>query len=242
MASNPPNLEGVFLNKGYYEIQESIIRNLDRVDFKNLQLAGVKMVDLGRELQRKHLTPIGCDEKLSTLDGTTPPCLNTTRTIDTIGRCTGAYVLRDPFATSGPFLRRIHCAHNVCKPCRDGTEAQFSNFERLRIFMYCIPLCSEHSLYYAQRQMPQTECLCRAFISAQWQCTPCRQDSLVAVTKLAGLFEDSSLLKIPWAPRNVVFGHKCPTNNCPKESSMLYSDRANYRALCLVCHTILAAH
>ncbi len=227
MATTPTNLESVFLNKGYYEIQESIMGNLDRVDFKNLQLAGVKMVSLGPELQRKHLTPIGCDEEIFTLDGTRAQCLNMTNTIDTIGRCTGTYILRDPLAISGPFLRKVGCAHHICMPCRDGIEAQCSDFERGRLFTYCMPLCSEYSHYYPRQQVPPTECLCRTFLSAQWQCSPCCQDSLNALTKLAGILEGKSLLKIPWAPGNVILGLKCPIKNCKKECSTLYCDRAN---------------
>lgn len=84
MADPPSTFERMITNNG--PVQISIMRNLTRWDFKNLQLAGVRL-GVSRVFQRRHQIPDRCSER----DPEEPEeqCANTTESFDEIRACAG---------------------------------------------------------------------------------------------------------------------------------------------------------
>lgn len=84
MANAPSAFEQMITNNG--PVQTSIIRNLTPWEFRNLQLAGIR-ISVNREFQRRHQAPIRCNER----DPVNPDerCPNTTESFDEIRACAG---------------------------------------------------------------------------------------------------------------------------------------------------------
>lgn len=84
MANAPSEFEQMITNNG--PVQTSIIRNLTPWEFRNLQLAGIR-IPVNRVFQRRHQTLIRCNER----DPENPEerCPNTTELFEEIRACAG---------------------------------------------------------------------------------------------------------------------------------------------------------
>lgn len=91
-------------------VQESIMRNLTAWEFRNLQLAGVR-ISIGQQVQKKHLIPNCCSERDP--ENQDRMCTNTTELFDEIRACAG-HPLYEP--DRRPALQRWIGNHKT-KPC-----------------------------------------------------------------------------------------------------------------------------
>ena len=205
MANAAPRFEELITNNA--PVQESIMRNLTPWEFRNLQLAGVRIL-VSRKVQRKHLTPNRCSEKDP--ENQEEICTNTTKSFEEIRACAG-HPLNIP--DQGPFLkigdskvkaclhtepcrveeRLSHDSGNVpdnepnteqhpihtkvCKRCRDFYAAEQLNQQLLTIAHSRWPLCKDHSLALAMEN-PLNACRCLAYINDRWRCKRCTAETL----------------------------------------------------------------
>lgn len=226
MASLPSNLERMIINNG--PIQESLLQNLTRWDFRNLQLAGVR-ISISPEVRRRHQIPTRCDEIGPENAG--ERCANTTKSFDEIRACEGHPVFdwsvqhnlkkslgaqeiepclrneRFPGWESNPEdepnTREYPIHTKVCRRCRDlraGIIARLLD-EQLRIADYGRRLCKRHSLEHAN-QFPINTCHCLDYLNNKWRCDQCYFDTLFYVETRATVLARSLRLKnerIPWS-------------------------------------------
>ncbi|MCJ1267432.1 hypothetical protein MMC22_007317 [Lobaria immixta] len=96
---NPPQGQGgMSMFESYftsdYPFQKAMMKRLNRLDFKNLRLAGLR-TPVSQELQRLHLVPSKCDQVWVTvgpgLVEVKTPCPNTTQVLDFIKACHGRH-------------------------------------------------------------------------------------------------------------------------------------------------------
>lgn len=204
-------------------IQTSVLRNLTRWDSRNLQLAGLR-IEVSRELQRRHLIPVRCDEWDPENMG--KKCANTTEVIDEIRACTGY-----PVITRWPIIlaRRLEdeeirlCLYNeqlefwqrypddfsdtvgypvhtkVCRRCRDFHAAKKLDEQLLMIARFRMPLCKQHSLEQAN-QSPVAACRCLDYLNGKWRCRSCCDETMYYMRRRAGIIRRSlKTVKTSWS-------------------------------------------
>ncbi|MCJ1262347.1 hypothetical protein MMC22_002217 [Lobaria immixta] len=108
MANAPSRFEQMVLNNG--PVQTSIIQNLTRWEFLNLQLAGLR-IPVGREFKRKMQIPTGCSEVNPR--NRDEMCAHTTESFDEIRACAG-YPFRTP---NGDFVMENWMADHRTQIC-----------------------------------------------------------------------------------------------------------------------------
>lgn len=204
-------------------VQTSLIKNLTRWDFRNLQLAGVK-IPVSREFQRKHLVPNRCDE----WDPEKPErCANTTESFDEIKACAGQpmrYKNQDlaesiwvqktqpclqnqilGFDKSGldnePNTGKYPIHTKVCRRCHDNFAARELD-RQLRytndIASLRLAFCKQHKIQLTD-QYPRNSCRCRGFVNDKWRCIRCYTDTLVFLNARANAIRSSlTRATIPW--------------------------------------------
>ncbi|MCJ1467744.1 hypothetical protein MMC07_006369 [Pseudocyphellaria aurata] len=198
MASPRPTLKGMMTSCG--PMQESIMQNLTRWEFRNLQLAGIR-ISVSREYQRRHQLPDHCNE---ICHGT--QCDNSTESFDVrsckgrpmivmkngkllLKECVGTTPMEpcirddwwrwwrldqdDPNPNPEPNRDQYPIHTKVCRPCRDASAAELLEEQLLNIAQYNAPLCKTHSLDQAIAQLPLNVCRCLAFVRDPWRCRRC---------------------------------------------------------------------
>lgn len=167
-----------------YPVQASIMSNLNRLDFKNLLLAGIR-TPISQELRRKHLIPSKCDELIP---GTRTACSNTTQNVDEIkichgwhydwneqGLCKHAPGSPDGFCslpTSNDNKGGHFDSFNVCIHCRDRDRLSRSENEKSVIGTFHKKLCKTHCLEHGKKR-PHNTCHCKMFLDNYWRCHGC---------------------------------------------------------------------
>ncbi|MCJ1262383.1 hypothetical protein MMC22_002253 [Lobaria immixta] len=188
MACAPSRFERMITNNG--PVQTSIIRNLTRWEFRNLQLAGVR-ISVGRVFRRKHQIPTRCDEcNPEEEEQLLARCTNSTQTFDEIRACSGSpffsqgklrensisdQEIQDCLQTepwwgeedspeNGPNTDKHPIHTKVCRRCRDWYVANEMFHQVLTIAEFRTPLCKRHSLEQAN-QSPLNACHCFNYIN-----------------------------------------------------------------------------
>ncbi|MCJ1467497.1 hypothetical protein MMC07_006122 [Pseudocyphellaria aurata] len=207
MADPPPTFEGMITRCG--PVLESIMQHLTRWDFRNLQLAGVR-ISVSREFQRRHHLPNRCDEvALATLANPKTYCDNTSETFD-IRPCMGSpmkvtkngvllleqrlgstriqcclrdeewrWYLLQPNPDPEPNIDRFPIHTKICLPCRDASAAELLEEQSQVIARFNATLCKVHSLDHMTAQFPVNSCRCLAFVRDPWRCRRCYEDTLM---------------------------------------------------------------
>ncbi|MCJ1462917.1 hypothetical protein MMC07_001521 [Pseudocyphellaria aurata] len=176
-----------------YPVLISVLPNLNRMDFRNLQLAGIR-TPVSEEVQRQYLIPSKCDEKLVIVGMKTVTCTNTTRTVREIKACHGIH--HDGFGVRSRQARWIEPtrlfkhAHksdshiesngdgghfdsfNVCIHCRERDRERRRPYEDFAIGRLHTTLCQHHCLKYLARR-PYNQCRCRTYLDKYWRCHTC---------------------------------------------------------------------
>lgn len=195
-----------------YPSLTSLMSKLNRLDFKNLQLAGFRAL-ISREIQKKYLIPSKCDEKLL-LPGFSPgACSNTTQTVHEIKACHGMH--HDGWGLRGrqekwmePTKLFKHVpksnalvqtskendgghfdSYNVCIQCHNRDRRRRRPYEDLVINTFYTEMCQFHSLKYIEQQ-PYNACRCRTFLEKYWRCHVCSLDTLDELKLRAQSFGD----------------------------------------------------
>lgn len=205
------NLE--HLLNGCYQVQMRVLLYLDRVDFRNMQLAGLGL-DISRIIQRKLLIPVPCrnngaicprDNKhvtklqFLTRIGWLPPkkCDNTTATMDEIKPCTGLIWPKDLLPGTTENVDRCRdphfditnyevkgSSHNVCLECVQFAEHHMSPLEHHKISRLRRTLCSKHTR--ENTPLAQHEpCKCLVILNTEWRCWGCRRSTRRGLTRIA---------------------------------------------------------
>ncbi|MCJ1262348.1 hypothetical protein MMC22_002218 [Lobaria immixta] len=219
---NPPQgqggmsmFESYFTND--YPFQESMMNRLNRLDFKNLQLAGLR-TPVSQELQRLHLIPSKCNEVLITR---TPglvsimrtPCPNTSQVLDFIKACHGRH--RDGADLQGHeerwiepqcLFKHVRGSDSFVQISNENGEGHFDSFNvcincynrdlwsrrihlGLTLDTFKSRLCILHCLEHAS-QRPYNTCHCRAFMEKHWRCFACWYDTLESLSLRARSFKE----------------------------------------------------
>lgn len=205
-----------------YPIQESVLSNLNRLDFRNLQLAGIR-TPISRQVQRQHLIPSKCNEKVRIFPATDEvACHNTTQTVDEIKVCHGKFhdghgirgrrdrweepqVIKhsNPRDARGFWLMPSQSkggnfdSFNVCIHCHDRDRQRRRVYEDYTIRTFRSPMCREHSLEYGE-QRPYDACRCKMFLEKYWLCHRCAPDALDELKLRAKTFGDVSYPTFVW--------------------------------------------
>lgn len=219
--NRPSKFEQMILNHG--PIQESIIQNLTRWDFRNLLLAGVR-TPVNQEFQRKHQLPTRCNEEDPEIPG--EQCPHSTATGDEIRACSGRpmWVTKDKkvYVTKWighqPWLNHRgqhsnsddgqntiqHPIHfKVCKRCHESCAAVNRAKSLLTIARFRTPLCKMHSREQS-KQSPPDACRCLDFIFGNWdskpKCSKCQSiTQFYLFARSAINRKNSSAPKFPWS-------------------------------------------
>lgn len=182
-----------------YPFQTSVMSNLNRLDFRNLRLAGIR-TSVSQRVQREILLPTKCDGTILQWPGPSPaPCPNNSDTVDEVRFCRGPRhdgwmseqakqnELTNPFKYGLQLKHYMHLIYykegqfsstfNVCSECRDSL-LQLQHLLRVpeKIDGYHTALCRAHSLEYVQ-QRPYDSCRCVTFMENYWRCSDCSNDS-----------------------------------------------------------------
>lgn len=197
MLFNPPQVQHPTSSLALHfstvkPFQEAVMLKLNRLDFKNLRLAGIR-TPISQKLLRLYLIPSKCDE---TLPGTRSTCPNTTRTMDEIKPCHG--LQRDDLGSQNPkerwiepprLFKHVHGSNrlvqtshvneeghfdsfNVCIRCHDRDTQLRHRAENSNIGTFHAALCQFHALQHMQHQ-PYNACRCRIFLDKYWRCHNC---------------------------------------------------------------------
>lgn len=240
MANPPPlsKFEELITNNG--PVQTSIIENLTRWDFRNLQVAGVRL-PISRTVQRKYQIPDRCDQRNPEIR--TERCANTTESFDEIKACMGYpkfyYSERIPVGTwqgaqliwpclqrergwwndkktvsrREPNTRKYPIHSKVCRSCRDFHINTKTDWYFQAIARFGRPLCKQHSLEQTD-QFPHNACRCTEYINSQWRCSHCSDDTMIYLMNRAFLLRRS--LTNPsaqlWANYQTLSAEKKPEN------------------------------
>lgn len=186
-----------------YPFRTALLSCLNRLDFKNFQLAGTR-TPVSQELRREYLIPSKCDSVEIVIDvhsQTTPTftqvaCTNTTRTVGEIMACHGN--IHDGYGLRGRQERWVepasHLKHVHDSPCRmiQATMNQGGNFDSFNVCIQCRHKDRRMSRAYihyaitglhsglcethclaAAAEQPYNSCRCRAFLEKYWQCRRC---------------------------------------------------------------------
>lgn len=222
MAGRPSNFEEMIVN--HVPIQTSIIENLTRWDFRNLQLAGVR-IPIGRALEKTYLKPNRCNE--TDPDIPFERCANTTKSVDEIRACTGRplwfshgkihlegqieaqdiqscienerFPVQERNPDNEPNISEYPIHSKLCRRCRDCYAARTLNQQLLNISHFCTPLCKKHSLEHSN-QSPLNACRCLEYVNGKWRCKRCSRDTMDYLDARADIFRRSLIeVKIPWS-------------------------------------------
>ena len=205
------NLE--HLLNGCYQVQMRVLLYLDRVDYRNMQLAGLGL-GISRIIQRKLLIPVTCSNneairprdnkrvahlRFLTRIGWLPPtnCNNTTATMDEIKPCTGSIWPKELIPTTtedidecrGPHLSVTNyevkgSSHHVCLECVQLAERQMSPLENHKIARLRRTLCSKHT--WENTPLAQHEpCKCAVILNTEWRCWACRRSTRRGLIRIA---------------------------------------------------------
>lgn len=173
-----------------YPILTSVMSNLNRMDFKNLQLAGLH-TPISQEARMKHLVPSMCN------DGFMENCKNTTRKIDEIRTCHGRH--RDGQDYRGhrekwvepPYLfKHVRGTDSFVQISNDNQKGHFDSFnvcidchkislfndETIEKWHSSIDSCLDHR--QALEQRPFNTCRCKMFVEKHWRCYACTRSTL----------------------------------------------------------------
>ena len=220
MANAPSRFEQMIMNNG--PVQTSIMRNLTRWEFRNLQLAGVRFSG-NRLLLRKYLIPDRCNEwepQISLL-WKSERCLNTSKSFDGVRACSGCPVsISEESLVMGKGIggeeiekcvREVHwwddevnaerypIHKKVCSRCRQYYAAANLADQLQRIAQFRTPLCKQHSLEHSN-QFPSDACCCFGFVNHKWRCTSCYASTLNYLSTRAHVFSRALReKKIPWS-------------------------------------------
>ena len=206
-------------------VQTSIVRNLTRWEFRNLQLAGVR-ISVGRVFRRKYQIPIRCDEcNPEEEEQLVARCTNSTQTFDEIRACSGSPFLsqgklrensisdqeiQDCLQTepwwgeedspeNGPNTDKHPIHTKVCRRCRDWYVANEMFHQVRTIAEFRTPLCKRHSLERAN-QSPLNACRCFNYINDKWRCSFCYGNTLHYLKSRADVFKIFlANVQIPWS-------------------------------------------
>ena len=221
MANPPSMFEQIMLR--HAPIQKAIIQNLTRWDFRNLQLAGIR-VPVSRECQRKYLKPDRCNDYNPGHPGEL--CANSTAFVDEMRACEGRHIwfsdgvlhikkwighqdIKPCLLSEKPLAwdsseepnTDTHPIHTkVCKRCRDFYVAEHLN-ERLRTITtrFPKPLCKRHSLAHANR-FPLNACRCAEILNSKWRCSTCLRETMDYLELRADVCRIwLTDVKVPWS-------------------------------------------
>lgn len=183
-----------------YPFQESVMSNLNRLDFRHLQLAGIQ-TPISQQLQKKHLILSKCDETL-VIPGISPvTCSNTTQTVGEIKACHGLH--HDGWGLRGRQEKWIEPTRllkhvpksdslvqrsseneeghfdsfNVCIHCHERDRQRRLPYENLTLNRSLTTMCMIHCLEYVD-QRPYNACRCKMFLEKYWRCHICSLDTL----------------------------------------------------------------
>lgn len=165
-----------------YPFQESVMSYLNRLDFNNLQLSGLR-TPISQELRRNHLVPSKCDEVLI-IPGINPKtCSNTTQTVDEIRTCHGRHrdgpdlqgiqerwieppCLFKHVRDSDSFVQTPHDdegghfdSFNVCIHCHNRDHWSRNPNLTFTVHSFYSTMCQRHCLEYVE-QRPYNACRC----------------------------------------------------------------------------------
>lgn len=197
-----------------YPFQSSVMMNLDRSDFRNLRLAGVR-TPISPQIQRTYLIPTNCDEWHMISGIQWVDCPNTTKTVDEIKACHGVH--RDDPSLSNALVLTSNQdegghsdSFNVCIHCHDRIRQLQRPVENTIIGFFYTTLCRTHCLEYVE-QRPYNDCRCKAFMEKYWRCLFCSIDTLEELRARAQAFrEEISKKKAGWR----YIEERCPISDC----------------------------
>ena len=194
--------------------QESVLSNLNRLDFKHLQLAGVR-TPVSQKIQQKCIIPSKCDEKLTRPGFGSTICSNTSRTVREIKACYGMHHdgwglrgrqdhwieptrLFKHVRGSSSLVQRAHendgghfDSFNLCVRCRNRDRENRSAVESFTIGTFYSKMCQHHCLEYIE-QRPYNTCRCKMFLEKYWRCHVCSLDTMDELRLRAQTFGDIS--------------------------------------------------
>ncbi|MCJ1267273.1 hypothetical protein MMC22_007158 [Lobaria immixta] len=197
-----------------YPFQEAMMKRINRLDFKNLRLAGLR-TPVSQELQRLHLVPSKCDEVLVTpgLVPTRTPCPNTTQVLDFIKACHGRHsdgadsqghqerciepqLLSKHVRGSDSFVETFNendgghfDSFNVCIDCYDRDRYHRRGDLAFALCTFPSRLCILHSLEHVS-QRPFNACHCKKFLEKYWRCNACWFDTLETLKRRSRNFKE----------------------------------------------------
>ncbi|MCJ1427969.1 hypothetical protein MMC29_005876 [Sticta canariensis] len=203
-----------------YPFQRTLILYLNRLDFKNLLLAGIN-ISLSRQIQNRYLIPSKCDETTSVPNVNFPfnpgfrtvPCLNTTRTVHQIKACHGKH--HDGFGPRGRqekwnepsrLLKHVRDSDARVETTDDNQGGHFDSFnvcihchdrDRQRVRPYeAWTVYRSHSLLCQThslefiQQRPYNHCRCRMYIEKYWRCRRCTAGTVDELSVRAQCFAE----------------------------------------------------
>lgn len=198
-GQNPKSHFEHFLSFGY-TVQQPMLSNLNRLDFKNLLLAGAR-VPVSQELQMKIIIPSKCNEILVMMGIPATTCSKTTETVKEIKACHGVHHdgwgvrgRREMWIEPRRLLKHVHESNslvqassesegghfdsfNVCIDCHERDRQRRRPFEDSTISTFHTALCQIHCLKYRDKQ-PYNVCQCLMFLEKYWRCNVCSLDTL----------------------------------------------------------------
>lgn len=253
-----------------YPVLISVLPNLNRMDFKNLQLAGIR-TPVSEEVQRQYLIPSKCDEKMVIVGMNTVTCTNTTQTVREIKACQGIH--HDGFGMRGRHEKWIEPARlfkhdgtsdslvesngngghfdtfNVCIHCRERDRERRRPYEDFTIGRLHTTLCKHHCLKYLQRR-PYNECRCRTYLDTYWRCHNCTLDTLGELRLRAQAFGKYFFMNFKFDTKIHRYVHEvtttermrdvCPVLGCSGES-WLTGPLDKQMFMCCACTAICPA-
>lgn len=198
-----------------YPFQTSVMSNLNRLDFRNLRLAGIR-TDVSQKIQQKYLRPTKCDELVVIWDSDAEirRCSSNTKTDHVVKPCHGLrhngwmsqrekqvdptspfkYVLEsDGFREKSNKHEGHSKSFNVCSSCHENDRSfRYSVEEYWIIKGFHTGLCRAHSLEYV-KQRPYNFCRCQMFLDSFWRCDDCSVDTVELLEACARNFGVSSV-------------------------------------------------
>lgn len=230
----PLSLEYCFISA--YDVLTSVMSKLDRLDFKNLRLAGLR-TPISQEIQRAYLISSKCDEVM-VIPGHDPiTCPHTTQHLDEIRTCHGRH--RDGTDLKGVQEKWVEPAYLFKHVQGTDLFVQSSNenigghFDSFNVCIYCYDrgrwyrrlfvyltfgasfysrLCSWHSLEYGN-QRPYNACRCKGFLEKYWRCDACSRDTLEGLRVRAQRFRDA-FEKVAQPDGQITW--VCPISGCTR--------------------------
>ncbi|MCJ1428512.1 hypothetical protein MMC29_006422 [Sticta canariensis] len=205
-----------------YPFRISLMLSLNRLDFKNIQLAGIR-TPVSRELQREYLIPSECDSIEVVIDAKAQPkptftlvaCTNTTRTVDEIMACYGN--IHDGYGVRGRQEKWIepasHLKHAHGSRCRmeKASMNEGGHFDSFNVCIQCRDRDRRLSRAYIEfaitglhsglcqvhclasaMERPYNSCRCRMFLEKYWQCRRCAFKTIQELEHRGQAFGDVS--------------------------------------------------